>query len=193
MALVFYDRVQAYSKTSGTGALTLYGTLAGYQDFSVVGDANTCYVEIYAVDDDDVPTGDWEISLCTYTAKTTTVPESITRVFDQSSNGSTTVSFSSAKKMCKLIDPVGYANLANPSGSIGLSAVNGTATTALRSDGLHALDQAIAPTWTGLHSFSLYPKFSATADQYVTLDRSATTMDSMIKWQDITRDQKYLL
>lgn len=40
---------------------------------------------------------------------------------------------------------------ANPTASVGLSAVNGSATTFLRSDGAPALSQAIAPTWTGLH------------------------------------------
>jgi len=43
---------------------------------------------------------------------------------------------------------------ANPTASAGLSAVNGTATTFLRSDGSPALSQAITPTWTNLHTFS---------------------------------------
>ena len=43
---------------------------------------------------------------------------------------------------------------ANPTGTVGLSAVNGTATTFLRSDGAPALSQAITPTWTGAHVFS---------------------------------------
>lgn len=42
---------------------------------------------------------------------------------------------------------------ANPSGLIGMSAVNGTAATPLRSDGRHAIDPSIAPSWTGIHSF----------------------------------------
>lgn len=42
---------------------------------------------------------------------------------------------------------------ANPSGSVGLSTVNGTATTFLRSDGSPALSQSIVPTWTGQHIF----------------------------------------
>ena len=46
------------------------------------------------------------------------------------------------------------ASGANPSASVGLTAVNGVATTFLRSDGAPALDQAIAPTWTGLHVFT---------------------------------------
>lgn len=43
---------------------------------------------------------------------------------------------------------------ANPSATIGLSAVNGSATTFLRSDGAPALDQAISPTWTAQHIFT---------------------------------------
>jgi hypothetical protein len=43
---------------------------------------------------------------------------------------------------------------ATPSASVGLSAVNGSAGTFLRSDGAPALDQSIAPTWTGVHQFS---------------------------------------
>lgn len=42
---------------------------------------------------------------------------------------------------------------ANPSASVGLSAVNGVASTFMRSDGAPALSQSIAPTWTGAHSF----------------------------------------
>jgi hypothetical protein len=43
---------------------------------------------------------------------------------------------------------------ANPSAAIGLTAINGSATTAMRSDAAPALSQAISPTWTGNHSFT---------------------------------------
>jgi len=43
---------------------------------------------------------------------------------------------------------------ANPSASVGLAAINGSAATFLRSDGAPALNQAIAPTWTGSHLYS---------------------------------------
>lgn len=46
------------------------------------------------------------------------------------------------------------ANGANPTASLGLAAVNGSATTWMRSDGAPALSQAIVPTWTGLHTFA---------------------------------------
>lgn len=45
-------------------------------------------------------------------------------------------------------------NYANPSGLIGMSSVNGSAGTPLRSDARHAIDPAIAPTWTGNHTFT---------------------------------------
>lgn len=58
-------------------------------------------------------------------------------------NASGTVAFTS-----------GVPAAANPSASVGLAAVNGSASTFLRSDGAPALDQGIAPTWTAAHAFS---------------------------------------
>jgi hypothetical protein len=49
---------------------------------------------------------------------------------------------------------VSNAVSANPGTNIGLSVVNGTATTYMRSDGAPALSQAIAPTWTAAHTFT---------------------------------------
>jgi hypothetical protein len=43
---------------------------------------------------------------------------------------------------------------ANPTAKVGLTAVNGSATTFMRSDGAPPIDQAIAPTWTAAHVFS---------------------------------------
>lgn len=42
---------------------------------------------------------------------------------------------------------------ANPTGTIGLAANNGTATTWMRSDATPALGQGIVPTWSGFHTF----------------------------------------
>lgn len=55
------------------------------------------------------------------------------------------------------------ASLANPTGSVGLTAVNGVATTAMRSDAAPPIDVGIAPTWTGLHTFGLGLTTSAAA------------------------------
>lgn len=43
---------------------------------------------------------------------------------------------------------------ANPTGTVGLAAVNGSATSFMRSDGAPSLSQSIAPTWTGAHTFT---------------------------------------
>jgi hypothetical protein len=51
-------------------------------------------------------------------------------------------------------------SFANPSASIGLAAVNGSAVTAMRSDGAPALSQAIVPTWTGAHTWSALGTFN---------------------------------
>lgn len=50
--------------------------------------------------------------------------------------------------------PGSFSGFANPSTTIGLTATNGSATTAMRSDAAPALSVAIVPTWTGLHTFS---------------------------------------
>lgn len=49
----------------------------------------------------------------------------------------------------------GSGSVANPTATIGLTAVNGVASSAIRSDGAPALSQSIAPTWTGQHIWSL--------------------------------------
>jgi filamentous hemagglutinin len=53
----------------------------------------------------------------------------------------------------------------NPTASVGLSAINGVATTFLRSDGAPALNQAIVPTWTGAHTFSASVTLNGAANQ----------------------------
>lgn len=83
--------------TTGTGALTLAGTLAGHQTFAQSGIANNDTVEaiIRAVDGSGVPTGDWERSICTYS---TTGPTLTRTTVLQSSNSDAAVSFGSGTK-----------------------------------------------------------------------------------------------
>lgn len=56
---------------------------------------------------------------------------------------------------------VGTASPANPTGTVGLVAVNGSSTDYMRADGAPALSQAIVPTWSGRHTFSVTPDLSA--------------------------------
>ncbi len=53
----------------------------------------------------------------------------------------------------------GITGLASPSATVGLTATNGTATTAMRSDAAPALSESIAPTWTGIHTYTTSPIF----------------------------------
>jgi hypothetical protein len=66
MALILKDRVQVTSTTTGTGTFTLGSAVAGFQDFSVVGDGNTTY---YVITNNT----NWEVGLGTYTASGTTL------------------------------------------------------------------------------------------------------------------------
>lgn len=45
------------------------------------------------------------------------------------------------------------ASPANPAAKVGLTVVNGTASTFMRSDAAPPIDQSISPTWTALHTF----------------------------------------
>lgn len=53
--------------------------------------------------------------------------------------------------------PGSITGFANPTATVGTSAVNGSATTAMRSDGAPAINQTMIPTWTGLHTFNKSP------------------------------------
>jgi hypothetical protein len=50
--------------------------------------------------------------------------------------------------------PIPGFQFGNPTGTIGLTAVNGTDTVAMRADGHPALSQSIVPTWTAKHTFT---------------------------------------
>ena len=69
----------------------------------------------------------------------------------------------------------GSASGANPSASVGLTAVNGSAATFLRSDGAPALSVSIVPTWTGIHTFNAIPVIIKVGImQYSTTGNAAT-------------------
>ena len=88
MALIVKDRVQETSTTTGTGTLTLAGAVAGFQSFSVIGDANTTY---YAI----VMDSSFEIGIGTYTSSGTTLSRDTVL---ESSNAGSLVNFSAGTK-----------------------------------------------------------------------------------------------
>lgn len=66
MALVLADRVQETTTTTGTGTLSLFGAVPGFQSFAAIGDGNTTY---YAI----VSGTDWEVGIGTYTSSGATL------------------------------------------------------------------------------------------------------------------------
>jgi hypothetical protein len=88
MALVVKDRVKETTTSTGTGTITLAGAVAGFQSFSVIGDANTTYYAIVG------PT-EWEVGVGTYTASGTTLSRDTVL---ESSNANALVNFSAGEK-----------------------------------------------------------------------------------------------
>lgn len=62
----------------------------------------------------------------------------------------------------------------NPTASLGLTAINGVATTFMRSDGAPALNQAIVPTWTGIHTFQQSISANTTSADGLVIQNSFT-------------------
>ena len=89
MAIVLADRVRQTSSTTGTGAFTLIGGLAGYQAFSVIGNGNQTYYTIY-----NTRNGEWEVGVGTYTAPSTLSRDTVLA----SSNNGALVSFGTGSK-----------------------------------------------------------------------------------------------
>jgi len=76
--------------------------------------------------------------------------------------------------------PGSFSGFADPSVTIGLATVGGTATTAMRSDAAPALSQSIMPTWTGAHTFSNTVDFDGDVlitDTNIALDGASTNLN----------------
>jgi hypothetical protein len=90
MPLVVKDRVKETTTTTGTGTITLAGAVAGFDAFSVIGNANTTYYAIVS----QTP-GEWEVGIGTYTASGTTLARNTILA---SSNSGSAVDFSAGTK-----------------------------------------------------------------------------------------------
>lgn len=116
MALVNADRVKESTTTTGTGTLTLAGAVTGFQSFSAIGNANTCYCCCYAVNAAGNPTGEWELFLGTYTASGTTLART---TLIASSTGSA-INFSAGTKHVVVCLPSqGTLVVRKPGGTVG--------------------------------------------------------------------------
>jgi len=110
MALVLADRVNETTTTAGLGTLTLAGAVAGYQSFSVIGNANTTYYTIVGQ-----TTGEWEVGIGTYTSAGTTLSRDT--VLSSSAGGTTKVTLSAGTKFVFCDYPAGKAIYQDASGN----------------------------------------------------------------------------
>jgi hypothetical protein len=101
MAFVLKDRVKETTTTTGTGTITLAGAVTGYQSFSAIGNANSCYYTIAG------QTGsEWEVGIGTYTSSGTTFSRDTVLA---SSNSGSLVNFSAGTKDVWCDYPAGRA------------------------------------------------------------------------------------
>jgi len=91
MPLVLADRVKETTTSTGTGTITLAGTVAGFQSFSVIGNGNTTYYTIAGQG-----TSEWEVGIGTYTVSGTTLSRDT--VLASSAGAPTKTNFSAGAK-----------------------------------------------------------------------------------------------
>ena len=103
MALVLKDRVKETTTTASTGTLTLAGAVAGFDSFSVVGNANTTYYAIVA----QTP-GQWEVGIGTYTAAGTLLART-TVLANSAGTQPSALSFSAGTKDVFVTYPASYS------------------------------------------------------------------------------------
>lgn len=107
MTLKWADRVGTISTTNGTGQLTLGAALDTFQDFSIVGNNNTCYYSLVSRDEDE-----WEVGLGTVSYAAPFWYIARTSVIDGSDGLATAVSLNSGTKEVKLVYPSTYVSTA---------------------------------------------------------------------------------
>ena len=100
------DRVLETTATTGTGTIALSGAVAGFQTFAAVGDGNTCFYAMWAVDSNGAPSGAWEVGSGTYTSSGQTLSRSSILA---SSNSGSAVNFGAGTKRVACVDPAGRA------------------------------------------------------------------------------------
>jgi hypothetical protein len=146
MALVFKDRVKETTATTGTGAVTLAGAVAGFQSFAAVGNANTTHYAIV-----DSGSGAWEVGVGTYTASGTTLSRDTVL---SSSNSNTFVDFGVGSKDVFVTYPSEYTfgtaqTLAAANGGTGLTSP-GTSGNVLTSNGTAWTSAAAGASLSGV-------------------------------------------
>lgn len=121
MALIVKDRVKVTTTSTGTGTVTLGAAVAGFQDFSVIGDGNTTY---YTIADNN--TNDWEVGIGTYTSSGTTLSRN---TILESSNSGSAVNFAAGSKVVFVTYPAEKAVTLDGVETLTNKTINGSSNT----------------------------------------------------------------
>ena len=149
--------------TDGTGAMTagvsatprnMYLTLTGTGGGTLVVPTNAKLYFIYNSTSAAITVRPGTFSPNTPTGTGISVPAAAS--YALYCNGTNIVNAISANSIAGVVS-------ANPTASLGLTAINGSATSFMRSDAAPALDVTIVPTWTGAHIWSAAATFNSTA------------------------------
>jgi hypothetical protein len=150
MALVFTDKTQDTTTSTGSGPFVLSGTApAGYQNFSGIGDSNTTYYEI------NDASGNWMVVTGVYTSAGTSL--SVVTVQSSSAGGTTPVSFGAGSKTVFCTYPAGKAVLLDTSNALTLAtplAVSSGGTGAATLAGANIPVTNAANTFTATQTFN---------------------------------------
>jgi hypothetical protein len=165
-------RIPLYKVVTGASTVSSYedyrlvkGANIGYLSISVAGSSNVTASAIQARNDiiklTGVLTGNIDFVLPD-AAKNYIIQNSTTGAFTvtvKTSTGTGQVLPQNAigygySDGTNFIFTTGTVLAANPSASVGLTAINGSASTYMRSDAAPAISQSITPTWTGVHTFN---------------------------------------
>lgn len=78
--------------------------------------------------------------------------------------------------------PGQFSGFGNPTAQVGLTAINGSATTAMRSDAAPALNQAITPSWSGAHTWAATSTFNGQVNVNEFLQVTKTTEQFRLRY-----------
>jgi hypothetical protein len=98
--------------------------------------------------------------------QTTVTPGSTAQALTLVAGSNMTITTDNTAKSITFAATGGSGVGGNPTGTVGLTGVNGVASTFLRSDGAPPLSQSIAPTWTGVHAFAPTARSSGVASYF---------------------------
>lgn len=120
MPHIVADRVLETTTTTGTGALTLSAAVIGFRRFNAVcAVADTVPYFVEAVDSNNVPTGDWEAGVGTYSAANTLTRTTVTA----SSNAGAAVNFAAGTKLVSIGNIAARAVVQNDRGVVEIAQV----------------------------------------------------------------------